>query len=139
MYATIENLAMLTKSATPGNVQLTFVHASIGKSPSGNILLPLPSQDCLRHKNLSPSMSTSPSPFLATIFGYLSPSYSFAPTQRRSNDQKYHQIHNNVHQFKELPLCLTTGLDITLVRPAYQTLLKMIKQIIKQIIKSITL
>ena len=38
---------------------------------------------------------------------------------------------------KDLPLRLTKGIDSTLVSPAYQMELKMIKQIIKHIIRSI--
>ena len=38
MYGNFYNISILTKSSKPGEVQLTFMHTSVRKNPSGNLL-----------------------------------------------------------------------------------------------------
>ena len=81
------NMDIHTKSATPGNIQLTFAHTSVHNNPLGNPLLPSPSQGRFRHRQLSPLtprlLLTSP----MTRFGSLSLRYSFVLLSATSPDQ----------------------------------------------------
>ena len=60
----------------------------LAKNPLGNLLLPFPMRDRLRHRQSTTSTSTSPSPLQATGFGSLSPRYSFAPPSTTLRGQK---------------------------------------------------
>ena len=82
------NLAILTKSAMPGEVQLTFAHVSVGNNPSGDPLWLLPWQDHSTHLLLFWLTSTSTLPPTATRSAFPSLKYSFTPSLETSRGRR---------------------------------------------------
>ena len=60
------NITILAKSATPGEVQMTFITCTLEKNPCGNNLLHFPWKDHLTHLLSLRLMPTSPLPSPAT-------------------------------------------------------------------------
>ena len=72
------NVAILTKSATPGEVQLTFAHASVGKKSLGESVTALNLAESLEAPIVISIAPKLPLPTAEKRFGSLSPRYSFA-------------------------------------------------------------
>ena len=88
VYMDLPNLEVLTKRAIPGDIQVTYAHASVGNKSLKKQSLILPCQDTSRRQPWTQLTLSAPLTEKARIFIYQQWIYSSAPPLATWQNQK---------------------------------------------------